>query len=58
MAINASVKIQCNGGPLPDIIHAVDPMSLPLGIPFKCHDKVLSLQPMIAPKRFDISPPV
>ena len=26
--------------------------------PFKCHEEVLSLQPMIPPKRFDIFPPV
>ena len=25
--------------------------------PFKCHEEVLSLQPMIPPKRFDIFPP-
>ena len=25
--------------------------------PFKCHEEVLYLQPMIPPKRFDISPP-
>ena len=27
----------------------VDPMLLPLGNPFKCHEDVLSLQPMIPP---------
>ena len=26
--------------------------------PFKCHEEVLSLQPMTQPKRFDISPPL
>ena len=26
--------------------------------PFKCHEEVLPLQPMIQPKRFDIFPPV
>ena len=26
------------------------------GNPFKCHEKVLCLQPLIPPKRFDISP--
>ena len=31
-------------------------MLLPLGNPFKCHGEVLYLQPMIPPKRFDISP--
>ena len=37
-------------------IHTVDSMSLPSGNPFKCHEEVLSLQPMnmIPPKRFDI----
>ena len=32
-------------------------MLLPSGNPFKCHEEVLSLQPMIPPKRFDIFPP-
>ena len=32
----------------------VDPMLLPLGNPIKCHEEVLSLQPVILPKRFDI----
>ena len=36
----------------------VDPMLLPRANPFKCHEKVWSLQPtMIPPKRFDIFPP-
>ena len=35
----------------------VDPMLLPSGNPFKCHEELLSLQPMIPPKRFDIFPP-
>ena len=59
MAINVSV--QCNGGLLPDIILflLIQCMLLPLGNPFKCHENVLSLQPMIPPnKRFGISPPV
>ena len=38
-------------------IHTVDPMLLPSGNPFKCHEEVLYLQPMIPPKRFDIFPP-
>ena len=54
MAVNVSV--QYNGGFLPDII--LDPLLLPSGNPFKCHEEVLSLQPMIPPKRFDISPPL
>ena len=52
MAINVSV--QYNGGFLSDIPYTVDPMLLPLGDPIKCHEEVLSLQPMIAPKRFDM----
>ena len=28
-------------------------MLLPSGNPFKCHEEILSLQPMIPPKRFD-----
>ena len=28
-----------------------------IGNPFKCHEEVLYLQPMIPPKRFDIFPP-
>ena len=32
-------------------------MLLPSGNPFKCHKEVLSLQPMIPPKRFDIFSP-
>ena len=31
-------------------------MLLPSGYPFKCHEKVLYLQPMIPSKRFDIVP--
>ena len=55
MAINVSV--QYNGGLLPDI-YTVDPMLFPSGNPFKCHEEVLYLQPLIPPKRFDISPPL
>ena len=38
----------------------VDPMLLliQLGNPFKCHENVLSFQPMIPSKRFDIPPPL
>ena len=53
MAINVSV--QYNGGLLFDI--TVDPMLLPSRNPFKCHEDVLYLQPMIPPKRFDIFSP-
>ena len=34
--------------------YTVDQMLLPSGNPFKCHEEVLYLQPMIPPKRFDI----
>ena len=53
MAINISV--QYNGGFLSDII--LDPKLLPSGNSIKCHEEVLSLQPMIPPKRFDIFSP-
>ena len=33
-------------------------MLLPSRNPFKCHEEVLSLQPMFPPKRFGIPPPV
>ena len=31
-------------------------MLLPYGNPFKCHEEVMYLQPIIPPKRFDIFP--
>ena len=40
-----------------DKVNNVDPMLLPSENPFKCHE-VLYLQPMIPPKRFDVSPPL
>ena len=52
MTINVSV--QYNGGLLPDIIL----LTLPSGNPFKCHEEVLYLQPLIPPKRFDIFSPL
>ena len=52
MAINVSV--QYDGGFLRDIILFVDPMLLPSGNPFKCHEEVLYFQLLIPPKRFDI----
>ena len=55
MAIN--VSIQYYGGLLPDIILLTQSMLLPWRNPFKCHEEVLYLQPMIPPKRFDIFPP-
>ena len=39
-------------------LYSVDPMLFPSGNPFKCHKEVLYLQPLIPPKRFDISPPL
>ena len=41
MAIN--VGVQYNGGLLPDIIYAVDPMLFPSWNPFVCHEEVLYL---------------
>ena len=35
----------------------VESMLLQSVNPFKCHEEVLSLQPMVLPKRFDIFPP-
>ena len=51
MEINANV--QYNGGASPRH-YTVDPMLFPSGNPFKCHEEVLYLQPLIPPKRFDI----
>ena len=58
MTINViSVLLWYNGGLLPNTqYYTFDPMLLPYGNPFKCHE-VLCLQPMIPPKRFDIFPP-
>ena len=52
MAINVSARL------LPDVrLYTVDPiMLLPLGNPFKCHEEVLYLQPMISPKRLTFFP--
>ena len=33
-------------------------MLFPSGNPFKWHEEALYLQPLIPPKRFDISPPL
>ena len=51
MAINVSV--QYNGGLLPDII-LLNQCYCHRGTPFKCHEEVLYLHPLIPPKRFDI----
>ena len=53
VAINVSV--QHNGGFFTRD-YTVDPMLLPSGNPFKCHEEVLYLQLTIPPKRFDILP--
>ena len=55
MAMNVSV--QYNERWVSPRYYTVDPMLLPSGNPIKCHEEVLSLQPMIPPKRFDIFPP-
>ena len=52
MAIN--VDVQCNGELLPDILLLLTQCYYHRGKPFKCHDEVLYLQPMIPPNRFDI----
>ena len=52
MATNVSV--QCSGGPRH---YTVDPMLPPSGNLVKYHEEVLSLQPMIPLKCFDIFPP-
>ena len=55
MAIN--VSIQYNDGLLPDIILFTQSY-YHRGTRLKCHEEVLSLQPMILPtKRFDVCPP-
>ena len=55
MAINVSV--QNNGGLLPDTILLTQGCYNRGTRPFKCHEEVLSLQPLIPPKRFDMFPP-
>ena len=57
MAIN--VSIQYNGGFLPDIIMLTQCYYHRGTNPFKYHEEVLYLQPMIPPtKRFDIFSPM
>ena len=56
-------SVQYNDGLLPDIIlfkeKSEQLMLLPSsGNPFKCHEEVLSLQPMIPLKSFDILSPL
>ena len=51
-AIDVVASVQFNGGVLlPDImlLLSVDPMLLPLGNPFKCHEDALPLQPTMIP---------
>ena len=46
--------IYSNSIPMTPQHYTVDPMVLPSENPFKCHEEVLYLQPLIPPKRFDI----
>ena len=55
MAIN-NVSVRYNRWASPRHF-TVDPMLSASGNLFKCHEEVLSLQPVIPPKRFDIFPP-
>ena len=58
MAIN-NVKVQYNGGLLPDIILLTQCYLHPIrGTCLKCHEEILYLQPLIPPKRFDIFSPI
>ena len=50
------INVQHNGRFLAGII-LLTQCSYHRGNPFKCHEEVLYLQPMIPPKRFDIFPP-
>ena len=53
-----TVNVQDNGGLLPDIILLTQCYFHRGTNPFKCHEEVLYLQPLIPPtKRFDIFPP-
>ena len=54
MEIN-NVSVQYNGGLLPDIILLT--RCGYIGEPVRCHDEVLSLQPMFPPKPVDIFSP-
>ena len=54
-AINV-VSVQHDGGFLLGIILLTQCYYHRGGNPFKCHEEVLYLQPMIPPKRFDIFP--
>ena len=54
MAINVSVQHNERWVSPRCFTATVDPMILPSGNPFKCHEEVLYMQPMIPPtKRFD-----
>ena len=54
MAFNNNVSVQHDGAWVSPRYYTVDPMLLPSENPFKCHEEVLYLQPMILSKRFDI----
>ena len=55
MAINVSV--QHNGGFLLGVILLTQWYYVPSVNPFKCNEEALYLQPIIPPRRFDISRP-
>ena len=57
MAIDVSVQYNQLSGLLPDII-LLSQCYFPSGNPFKCHEEVLYLQPLIPPKRFDTFSPL
>ena len=57
VTVSTHTNVQYNGGLLPDIILLSSTVLFPSGNPFKCHQEVLYLQPLIPPKRFDIFPP-
>ena len=58
MAIDINVSVQYERCVSPRY-YTVDPMLLPSVNPLRCHEEVLSLQPMTPPKRFvDIFSPL
>ena len=57
VTVSTHTNVQYNGGLLPDIILLSSTVLFPSGNPFKCHQEILYLQPLIPPKRFDIFPP-
>ena len=55
MAINVSVQYKRWASPRHN---TVNPMLFPSGNPFKCHEEILYLQPMMPSKLFDIFSPL